>query len=206
MTTERPLDYGELVEVVLNCVRGEGREFDLEISEYSDTYYDDVEGRISEGGSSIRLRSYVDGRYEMTIKKPVSEKEGLFSREEVNMEPDPEDLDGSLIKFVESAFPRHGSHISPVLNVETTRNEVFLKESKFTICIDRCRSRRPSLYAESEFFYEMEFEAIDSDLSKDSLISRIQEMIARRFSFIPSPSSKYVRGMEWVRSTGDCPV
>ena len=42
MTTEKPLDYGELVETVLNYVRDEGREFDLEQSEYSDTYYDDV--------------------------------------------------------------------------------------------------------------------------------------------------------------------
>lgn len=158
---------------------------------------------MSEGGSSVRLRSYTDGRYEMTIKRPVLEKEGLFSREEVDMEADPEDLDGSLIKFVESEFPRHVSDISPVLNVETMRNEIFLKGSEFTICIDRCRFQRPSLDVKGEFFYEMEFEAIDSDLSKDPLIPGIQKMIVRRFSFIPSPSSKYIRGMEWVRSIDD---
>lgn len=203
MTTERSLDYEELVKATLNMIRRKEIKFDVEHYEYMDLYYDDVEKQISKGGSSIRLRSHVGYGYEMTIKRLMLKEGGLFSREEMNKKPDPMDLNGSLIEFVRSVFPKYEFDIVPVLKVETTRNEAFLEESDYTICIDGCRFFEPSSGIRSDLFYEVEFESIGSNSLDDPLISRIREMLAQRFSFVPSPSSKYVRGLEWVRSIDD---
>lgn len=194
-TTSKDLDREYVVRRLGSFLDSHDIPYKVKSKRSVDSYYDTDELALFHADCCLRKKVSENGNIKLTIKRPISNAEGMMSRDEIERTSD-----GSIDdvrKFCDQYFSDLCILEMPVFTVETERTAFDYKDgSGIKLSLDSCDY---VLREHRHRFYEIELESMDSTTERGFDDIGILLYIEKVLGFEPTTKSKYVRGIEWKK-------
>ena len=194
-TSTQNIDRKKLLKSISALLIEKDIEYSLSINWHIDTYYDSDGLDITEKRCFLRMRDYCDGRFKMTVKRPVEENDNLLSREEI--ERPSEGRVSDIISFGKELFPDLEISERPVLKIKALRSTFKYNDNgKKKLTLDECTFISDD---KTKTFWELELECISDDVTTGFDDIGLESFLSDK-GMVPVFNSKYERGLEWKAS------
>lgn len=192
-TTDREIDGEAVVRELVSFLKMNNVDYSMKTKHSVDTYYDSENLALFIMDCMVRLKRSSNGKLKLTAKRPISNGDGMMSREEIERESDGSFED--VCAFSSSVFPGIDLSSEPSLTLECNRTSIAYGDG-IDLTFDSC------IYIfgeESKKFHEIELECMSdrTDTGFDGI--GIRGFIEEHLGFDPVVQSKYRRGVQWAR-------
>ena len=139
----------------------------------------------------LRRKVSSTGKIKLTVKRPISNKHGIMSREETERTSDGSYED--LCEFVHEVIPDIEIRRQPIFTLECERAAYDLDNGtnlSFDVCTYVHGERRKD-------FLEIELECMSDSVKRDFDSDGICDLV-QNMGFKQVTKSKYQRGIEWL--------
>ena len=191
-TSTRDIDRKGLLKDLSALLIDRDLGYSLSTNWHIDTYYDSEDLGITKKGCFLRMRDYCDGRFKMTVKRPVEENGNLLSREEIERPSDGDVSD--VVSFGNELFPDTAVSERPVLTLKALRSTFKYNDNgKRKLTLDECTF----MYGQNSItFWELELECMSDDVTAGFDDIGLESFLSDK-GMVPVFNSKYERGLEW---------
>lgn len=173
-----------------------------------DWYYDDRNNALQFNGYSLRRRKVGEGSTIKITLKSLSDRSGneFLTRDEYEVTIDEEDLDkltsGPSEYIYRLTSGRVDHNIGPLRHKFTVHNKrgafvVNDSEDSYEIAFDRYYYHDPITGFYSEYFFEIEVEALGAQRNSEEAVN-IVKVIQNVLNLTSNKTSKFQRGMSWL--------
>jgi len=186
-------------------------EFDIvqeKMENIIDKYFDTKDLFLFKNSYSLRIRNVQDN-YEITVKKPIDIKNGLFKRREfstpIQITDNSEEFGAIVNRIASASFDSfNNAYLTHNLTVDNERRSFTLKRRNedYSLSLDLFRFLDPQNRVVSEIISEIEIEALNQP-AKNRLPNIQSDLLKIIGYFEYSTDSKYMRGLKILNQIGN---
>ncbi len=196
-TRTKAIDVVRTLQMMRDFLKDHGIEYKEKTKRSTDEYYDSEGLELYDSNCSLRKKVSENGKIKLTAKSLRSNEMEMMSRTEVEVPSD-----GSFretVEFAAKQFPSVVIEKEPVISLNTQRTAFdYLDGSGIKLSFDSCEYFRDY---RSTVFYEIEVESMDDAVKWDFDEIDVCSFIRDGLGFDPVVTSKYQRGVLWLKST-----
>lgn len=195
------------IDAVLSTIRAAFELAEFEISQAKikvvlDEYYDTKDLFLYDSHASLRVRRQ-DGQVEITVKKPLAQEPGQFTRSEntkiISEEQYPQYIQNDFHEITKAVLPDiKNKSVELTVKINNERRSFLLTrgDEKYELVLDLISFTNPKTGKTSETLSEVEIEALNEAARKKlGGIKRNIVEIIKKFSY--STDSKYERAIKY---------